>query len=743
MKRVASLSVLFFYSLFVSAKTGEIWVNFYLGEKEDKGVIGILKNEDGNLSAVMVRKNLKPGKYTFKVKEGKYLVICMKYSYNHSFQRRPIIVKSGSVTEVICKGHPDSDFIELRGVVIDKESGLPIAGAKVGYPPYILPSGLLPHYSLVIEIKNEKLDAGDEVRFLKKYSLDKYLYFPTDRKGNFKIFIYKKAVADFGFIYFSVIADGYAPFFYKKKIGVKEVFNTKNPLDVGTLELVSASSFKLSLVPSLKKNAAVYLKPVNTEIESFPRYYFLSSPYRRFGTSSKNPIFVKDSFIWSFLSPWVYSVEWRIKENKRSRDASASLAVYEVKEKENKEVSLDVNDCEYEIEVVGFDKRGNDEGKVDFDISIIWRGKYRVIDFVSFKDLKEPIKVRDISRGRSFIEVSVRYGEEGEVFIKEIGEKIKFKKSDTTFYSRVMMEDCARDSKVKIKLEDGELSFVIRDDKGKPIKGASVIAYLYKEGYEPSFSCWTSSDEKGRAVCKFLKSGEYLVLVRHSKGYFGPKTFTTGKDSYEITLKKGKNIEVELLSPEYKPIGMGLVMVAALRDTPFSILSTLRVEGEESKPYRILGLFSKKEYRYIARFTDLPYLDIYIFPETQVTKLGRGWSKWGVLVGSEEEDNVQLVLEMGSGAVVFQGKNTGVGFDDAYKVSICKKGAECLPSSFFTPPKFFSPTGGFVITGLSPGEYKVRLIPIDLGEGRESLETPFFKIYADQHTIVEEGSFRR
>ncbi len=734
MKRVAVFSMFFFYGLFLSAETGEILVNFFPGIKE-KGVIGILRYEDNNKSAVVVRKDLNPDKYTFKVTKGRYLVICFKYSYNHSLQTYPIVVKEASVTEVECEGLPDNEFIELRGVVIDKQTGLPIAGAKVGDYPFFLPSELLPHYSRVVRVKTDEWDMGDVMRFLKKYNFDKHFYFLTDRKGRFKTFLFTKAISDFG-INFSVFADGYAPFFYKKR--VKDVSKIKSPLDVGTVELVPAVSFKLSLAPPLGKESAIYLEPINSETESFPRDYFVYSPYRRLGTSSKSPVFINDRFVWSFLYPWIYSVKWRIKKGGRGfTDVTVPLAIYEIKD-ENKEVTLDVNECEYQIEVVDVD---NSDGREDFDISISWRDVLRVTRYVNFKDLKKPVRVRDIVKGKSFVETYIKYGNSKEIFIKEIGKKFTTRRSTTNFYSRVVMENCAEDRRVRVKLEDSELSFVIRDDRGELVKGASVVVHSYKKGYYPSFSCWTKSNEEGKALCKYLKSGEYLVLIRHPKGYFGPETFATSKDSYEVTLKKGKEIEVELLSPEYKSIGRGLVIVAALKDTPFSIISALVLEGEEAKPYRIVGPPSDKEERYVAKFSNLPYHDIYVFPETQITKLGKGWSRNAMLLDADREGKVQLVLGSGSGTVVFEGRSTGVGFDDGYVLSVCKKEIGCLPPSFFTPLKVFSSTGGFFITGLAPGEYKVKLVPIDLGENRKPLETPFFRIYSDQHTIIREGNF--
>ncbi len=748
MGRVSLLCGIFFNSLVVYATTGEIWVNIFSGENGTKWVIGILENKEQKNSVVAFRKDLEVGKYSFKVKEGEYLVVCMRYSYNHSLQTHPIVVKGDSVTEVVCKGIPSIDLIELEGTVIDKDTGLPIVGAKVGDYPFLLPPELLSNYTHVIKTKTTRRDLGDIVRFLKKYKLDKYFYSLTDNRGRFKTFVYSKAIASFKSINFSVFADGYTPFFYQKR--VKNISKIESPLDVGSVELVTASSCKLSFVPPLKKDVAIFLKPVNTEIVSYPKEYFIFSPYRRLGTSSKSPIFVKDKFVWPFVYPWIYSVEWRIKRSKKRgvKDATSSLAVYEIKEKDNKEIALDINECKYRIGVVREDSRDSEDQKLDqredFDFAILWRDRYWVVDSIGIKDLRKPVEVGDIVRGKSFIKIFIGYGDEEEVFVEEIGIKYKKRLSATYFYSRVRMDDCTKNKDIVVTLEKNKLSFVIKDNKGKPVKNAYVSAYLYREGYDPPFSCGTQSNEKGKAICKYLKSGEYLVFVHHPrKGYFGPESFSTSKDSYEITLKEGKDIEVELFSPEYKSIGKGLVIVAALKDTPFSIFSTLGVEGEKEKPYRILGPPSDKEEKYVAKFSNLPYQDIYIFPETQVTKLGKGWSRTALLLDAKRSGSVQLVLGSESGTVVFEGKNTGLDFDDGYRISVCKKGAECLPPSFFTPNIFASPTGGFVITGLSPGEYKVRLIPIDLGEGRESLETLFFKIYADQHTIVEEGSFRR
>ncbi len=743
MKRGVSLCIVFICSLVTYAKTGEIFVNLMPGERSDKGVIGILKNEDSDRSVVVFRKDLEPGKYSFEVKNGKYLVVCMRYSHD-SIQTHPIVVRNDSVTEVVCKSIPNSELIELSGTVIDKETGIPIAGAKVGLYLFVLPSELVSHYSHVIKGKRTKHDLGDVVRFLRRYNLDKYLYSLTDSKGRFKTFVYTKAVVASKTINFTVFAEGYAPFYYKKRI--KDVRQLKTPVDVGTIELIASSSFRISLVPPLKKKVAMFLKPVNTEIASYRRNYFEGFPYRMLGTSSKSPIFIKDKFVWSFLYPWVYSVE-SIIESDRNIPPSASLAVYGMKERENKEVVLDINECEYEIEVVSLENRDENiaqrDTKDDFYISIDWRNRYLVVDSVSLKDLKNPIKVRDITKGKSFIATSIKYGEEEEFVIEEIGVKRTRKVSITYFYSRVEMNDCTKDNKVSLKLENDELSFVIRDSAGKPVKSADVFAYLYKEGYEPSFSCKTRSNSEGKAVCKYLKNGEYLVFIHHpQKGYFGPETFATDSNSYQITLKKGKNVQVELLSPEYKSVGKGMGIVAVLAGTPVVLSAVLNLEGEKEKPYRIISFKkSEREEKYVAKFYNLPYHDIYLFPESSVTLLGIGWSKDVVLLDKEKDGYVQLVLEYGSGAAVFEGRNSGEDFDDGYVAFLCRKGEECLPdlSPFVIP----SSMGGFVVTGLPPGEYKVKLIPIDLGENRKPLETPFFRVYPNQHTVIEEGSFRR
>ncbi len=748
MKRVLLLPLLVVLcNSFLSARIGEVRVKFFSGE-ESEGVIGILRNEDNDKSVVTVHKGLKSGDFTFDIREGKYMLICLRYSFNNSLQIHPIDVNSSSVTEVACKGIPDSDLIEVKGTVIDKETGLPIAGAKVGDYPFILPSEILPHYSHPVKKRKEKkpkYDLGDVARFLKSYNLDKYVYYLTDIKGRFKTFAYTKAVSAFRAINFTVFADGYAPFFYGKR--VRDLSEIEGSVDVGTIELVPASSFKLTFVPSLREKEPIYLEPVNTEIEGFPERYLVLSPYRNFGTSSWAPVFVKDNFMWSFIYPWIYAVKWRVKKSDkphRVADLTSSLAMYELKEKDSKEISLDINECEYGIRVVGVDNEGTDMDKGDFDISIGWRGRYLVANSRSFQELKKGIKVKDIARGRSFITTSVRYGDAEEIFIKEAGIRYKKRPSTTYFYSRVEMEDCPNDSKITVKLEDGELSFVIRDEEGESVEDAKVFAYLYKQGYEPSFECETRSSGEGRAVCKYLRRGEYLVFVHHpQKGYFGPERFATSTNSYQITLKRGKDIEVELLSPEYKSVGEGVFIIATLADTPISLDSTLMLEGEEEKPYRILGPPSDKEERYVAKFSNLPYHDIYLFPETQIGMLGKGWSREAMFLDAEKSGSVQLVLGTGSGAAVFEGKNTGIGFDDSYLVSICKKGEKCLPPLFYAPQIISSPTGGFVIPGLSAGEYKVKLIPIDLGENRKSLESPFFKIYPDQHTIVKEGSFRK
>ncbi len=747
MKRIVSFSVIFLYSLIMYAKTGEIWVNVLPGERSDKGVIGILKNEDDR-SVVVFRKDLKSGKYSFKVKEGKYLVVCMRYSHN-SLQVHPVVVKGDSVTEVVCKSIPNGDLIEIKGTVVDKDNGIPIAGAKVGDYPFILPSKLLSHYEHIMRTKTTEYDLGDVIRFLKRYGLDKYLYSITDNKGRFKTFVYSKSVAIFKAINFSIFAEGYAPFYYKKRI--KNIGELKTSFNIDTIELVPASSFTLFLSPSLSKELPIFLKPVHTEIASYPIDYFEYSPYKRLGVSSRTPVFVKDKFVWSFVYPWVYSVEWRIKKSEKSKfaDTTSSLAVYELRDKEGREIKLDINECDYEVTVEGINDNDEDkkiENNSVFLVSVEWRGRYKIADSVGPEDLKKPIRVKDVAKGKSFIKTLIRYGDKKRVFINELGVDYISGTATTYFYTRVMMDDCAKNDKVTVKLQNSTLSFVVRDSEGNPVKDARVFAYLYKEGYAPSFFCGTRSDQAGRAVCKYLKNGEYLVFVHHSqKGYFGPETFTTRKDSYQITLKRGKDIYIELLSPEYKSIGSGFI-IAALAGTPVKLFATLTLEGEKEKFYTIISANKSEkdeEKRYIAKFSNLPYQDIYLFPEMSVVLPGKGWSREAVLLDKEKEGYVQLVLGSESGTAVFEGKSTGRYFDDGYVISICKRGKNCLPSSLFSSPIIPFSTGGFVITGLSPGEYKVRLIPIDLGEGRESLETPFFKVYADQHTIVEEGSFRR
>ncbi len=754
MTRVLCFAVACLYSLATYAKSGEVRVNFFPEEEEDKGVIGILKNEDNDRPVVEFRKDLKPGRYSFKLKEGRYLVVCMKYSYNHSLQTHPITVKKGSTTEVVCDGVPDSDFIELKGVVIDKVSGLPIAGAKVGYYPVILPPELLPHYTQVIRTKTGKFDMGDEMRFLRKYNLDRYLYSLTDKKGKFKMFVYINTIKKAEAVHFSVFADGYAPFFYKKR--VNNVLNT--PLDVGTIELIASSNVKVSLTPPLKKDIAIYLKPVDTEIESFPHSYFIFSPYRRFGTSVGSPVFLKDKFVWSFVYPWIYSVKYSVKRplrKQRKRRPSVipgRLALYEVKEKDNKEIILDTNECEYAIEVVGIDNEDDKVTKVsdkeELLVSIRWRGRDWVVDSASLDDLKKTVKVKDIVKGKSFIETYLEYGEPEEVFIEEVGFKYEKRLSTTHFFSRVVMGDCLGNKKIKVELENQQLSFVIKDDRGRKVKNAKVFVYLHNKRYEPLFSCVTRSDKEGKAVCKYLKSGEYLVFIHHpKKGYFGPETFTTSNNGYQVTLKKGKDLQVEVLSPEYKSIGKGISVTAVLEGTHFSLSAATTEEGEEAKFYGVVTAkdfkeSNKEEKRYIAKFSNLPYHNIYLFPKKSVvTFREKGWVTEAFLVDKEKEGYVQLIVESGSGAAVFEGKSTGDNFDDSYRVYVCKKGGECL--SYFNSEIVPSPTGGFVITGLAPGEYKVKIVPIYLGENRKPLESPFFRIYPDQHTVIEEGSFRK
>jgi protocatechuate 3,4-dioxygenase beta subunit len=270
-------------------------------------------------------------------------------------------------------------------------------------------------------------------------------------------------------------------------------------------------------------------------------------------------------------------------------------------------------------------------------------------------------------------------------------------------------EDVRAGGSVDLYLFPGStLSGVVRDAQGRPVPGAAVRAEA--EAHAVRFQSpgwWTpiAADAKGRFEIAGIKPGTYRIVVRSpgfAPGFVPGVSVQDGSDAeVDVVLYAGGTVSGRLLDKNDRPV-VGRVTVQELegQDAPFGLEDVLATEAGADGRFRLTALPPGSH-------------------ALAVLAPGHGGQRVAFDVGTTGEpvDLGDIVLETG---LAIRGRvrdKAGLPVSDAQVAGWSR-------SAGFRPPAHVSTAsdGSYVLAGLQPGSYNVKVTAPGYGEDSRSAE---------------------